>query len=379
MLQSMCQFVCKLFYIMVKKSVLIFVACLVFTPGMLFAQASSDILSPEENLWFEDRSRTIVVQPERNFPPFSYVLKSQTAKSLQGYSIDFIELIAEKIGATIEYKEPRSLDQIMEDVRTGNSSVLVTVAENDERSKYFDFTDTYISVPAVFIVRKDSSVNGSDLSPVDFTGKRVAVGSEYAVESFLKQNYPRIVLEPVSDDEVALQKVLLNDVDAAVLDIASLSHFTSRSVLSSVRIAGTTGFDYELAFAIPKDTPELTDIIQKGLLDVNDVEREALRAKWINFQDQMMQEANSKSFFARDGYTIPLTVAIIGGVVVALYAIRAKRHTFFDHIRKGITHKQEAMDKLEKLEKASEVLEAELKEIKEIEDNIAKTINNIEK
>lgn len=366
---------CKL-----KKTILFFLFSLIFIPALTLTQAQSELISPEENLWFEDRSRTIVVQPEKNFPPFSYVLKSQSASTLQGYSVDFIELIAEKLEATIEYKEPRSLDQIMEEVKSGNNaSVLVTLTETKERSEFFNFTDPYISVPAVFVVRKDSSFKGSDLSPVDFSGKRVAVGSEYAVESYLKQNYPRIVLEKVTDDEVALQKVLLNDVDAAVLDIASLSHYTSRSVLSSVRIAGTTGFDYELAFGVPKDEPELLSILQKGLLNVGKVEREDLRSKWINFQDQVIKNANTKSFFANSGYSIPITIAIIGAVIVALYAINTKRHTFFDHIKKGVTKKQEAMEKLEKLEQASDILEAELKEIKQIEENIAKTMNGLEK
>lgn len=377
MLQCLCRLILSLF--MLYRKLLFLFIFIIQIPVVVSAEGPSELLSPSENIWFEDRSRTIIVQPEKNYPPFSYTLKSQKNSFPQGYSIDFIELVAEKIGGTIEYKEARSFDQIMEEVRLGNTAVLVSITETEERLKYFNFTDPYVSVPAVFVVRKDSSFTGSNLSPVDFSGKRVAVGSEYAVEGYLKQNYPRIVLEGVTDDEVALQKVLLNDVDAAVIDIASLSHFTSRSVLSSVRIAGTTGFSYELAFAVPKDNKELLSIIQKGLLAISEPEREILRSKWINFQEQVINEASSKTFWDKEGYYIPITVAIAGVIIIVIFAIRPRRHTFFDHIKSGVSRKQEAMQKLEKLEEASQVLEAELKEIKQIENTIAETINNLEK
>ena len=74
--------------------------------------------------------------------------------------------------------------------------------------------------------------------------------------SVSKDNYQRIIIEPVSDDEVALQKLLLGEVDAAIMDLASLSYYTSRDVLSYVTIAGQTGFEYNLSFAVPSISSE---------------------------------------------------------------------------------------------------------------------------
>jgi ABC-type amino acid transport substrate-binding protein len=53
-------------------------------------------------------------------------------------------------------------------------------------------------------------------------------------------------------NEVALQKVLFGEVDAAVVDIASLAYYTKNNALSYLTTVGQTWYDVELSFAVPK-------------------------------------------------------------------------------------------------------------------------------
>lgn len=249
------------------------------TPYKSFAQ---ELLTPEETLWLQSRNNTLVVYPEKGFPPFSYQSSSGTP---QGLSIDYIELIAEKIGAKIEYLPARSRFQILEDIKNGKGDLITAIASTKEKETSLYFTDNYITISTVIVVRKDFNEK-KVLTVADLTGKKVAVGEGYALAEFLNKNYPRIILEKVTDDEVGLQQLVLGEVDVAVMDIASLSFYLSKQVLSSVKIVGSVGFDYNLGFAVPKDKEILQAILDKGLSQISKTDREILNEKWISVPNQ---------------------------------------------------------------------------------------------
>jgi ABC-type amino acid transport substrate-binding protein len=175
----------------------------------LVGNAVNSILSPEETLWLKSRNDTIVVYPEKNSPPYSYQNSSGTP---QGLSIDYIDLIAEKIGAKIQYLPARSRSQILDDVRQNKKGDVVTsLTDTKEREDILYFSDTYVTTPAVIVVRKDLD-KGKTLALSDLTGKKVAIGDQYAVEEFVRINNPRIVIESVVDDESGLQQVVLGEI-----------------------------------------------------------------------------------------------------------------------------------------------------------------------
>ena len=216
----------------IKKTILIFFLALIIFPSLAFAQ-NQDLLSPEELLWLKSRNNTIVVYPEKNFIPFSF---ENSSGNPQGLSIDFIEMIAKKLGIKIEYLPARPLNQILDNVKNEKKADVVTsVVDTKERQEFLYFTDSYIRVDVVILARKDISV-GSNLTLKDLSGKKVAIGNQYAVEEFVRTNYPRVIVEEVVDDELGLQQLVLGEVEFAIVDIASLSHFFSKQTLSSVKI-----------------------------------------------------------------------------------------------------------------------------------------------
>ena len=95
---------------------------LVIPLASVFAFGSKEILTPEERLWLQSRNNTIVVYPEKNYPPFSY---QSTSGIPQGLSIDYIELIAEKIGAQIKYLQAKPRTQIIDDLAHSKGDVIV--------------------------------------------------------------------------------------------------------------------------------------------------------------------------------------------------------------------------------------------------------------
>ncbi len=333
--------------------------------------ADSDILTPQENLWLKSRNNTIVVYPEKNFPPYSYQNSSGIP---QGLSIDYIEIIAQKIGAKLEYLPARSLSQVLEDVKSGKGDVVTSLTETKNREDFLYFSDAYVTSPAVIVVRKDRE-DARSLTINSLTGKKVAIGSKYAVEDFVRTNNPRVVIESVTDDEAGLQQVILGEVDAAIMDITSLSHYLSKQVLSSVKVAGSTGFEYKLAFAVPKDKVILQSILDKGLQQISINDRKIIADKWVTLPSEIESTNPFLSYINRNFSTILLYILLV--LIIVLLIRKNQRHFVLKHHRK-IDATSEIKEEILQLEDTSKELMAELKDVKILEEELKEKVKRIE-
>lgn len=351
---------------------LFFFSSSVFVQNKAIAK-EGDFLSAEETLWLENRNNTVIVYPEKGAPPFSY----QTASGIpQGLSIDYLELIAEKIGFKLEYLPARSKVQILEDIKNGKGDVVPNLAQTKDREEFFYFTEDYLSVSTVIVVRKDYNEK-KNLEINDLYGKKVAVGAGYAVTEFLHKNYPRIILEKVTDDEVALQQVVLGEVEAAVMDIASLSFYMSKQVLSSVKVVGNAGYEYKLAFAVPKDKQILQSILDKGLMQVSQAEREMFNEKWIVVPGESKKEgkgleATFDNLFSTYGL---ITLLVASLIIIIFFLLRAQhnRAKFF-HQAHDIS---ELKEDLEHLEQVNELLSEELENVQKQGEKIRAKLGHV--
>jgi hypothetical protein len=215
---------------------------------------------------------------------------------------------------------------------------------------------------------------------------QVAVTEGYGAMDYVKNNYQRIIIEPVSDDEVGLQKLLLGEVDAAVMDLASLSYYTSNDMLSYVRVAGQTGFEYKLSFAVPKSMPDLQVILNAGLKEITPSERAIIKDRWITFQSK--QENLNKSSFTNFSVGTPLWIGIsVGATIIILILLfiiifHNRRHHKYHVASLSRSHEKEKKvshltRQLEELENANSVLGENVEEIKNLEKAIQEKIEHI--
>jgi len=210
----------------------------------------------------------------------------------------------------------------------------------------------------------------------DLTGKKVAVGDGYALEEFLSKNYPRIILERVTDDEIGLQQLVLGEVDVAVMDIASLSFYLSKQVLSSVKIVGNVGFDYNLGFAVPKDKQILQSILDKGLNQISKTDREVLNEKWISVPKE--EDNNSFSSLIKNSITREnIYIALIFCLIIILILF-LRRGTGYTRLFKRKQNLEEIKDEIEELGEMNELLSEQLNKVKKEEDKLKDKLHNIE-
>lgn len=352
-------------YYAVKRIFIIAILAFFAVSGIALSQV--DILSKEERMWLKSRNNIIVVYPEKNTPPFVYITNPDSKPS--GLSIDYLDLISEKIGANVVYLPARSRAQILQDIQEGKGDV---IARLDQSTPTYEqnliVTESYASVPAVIVVRKDSDFK--ELTLTDLSGKRIGIVSNSAAARFIRENYPKIVLQQVTDDEISLQQLVLGEVDASVIDVASLSYFLSRQTLSSVKIAGHTGFYYQLAFGMKNDKTILQSILEKGFSQISENEKQVLSDKWIK---PVSEGLKAKPRLFKDDQTLLIVGGIVfGAVIIALSLIIVTKRRYAisnSNFFKWKTQKV-VTEKLDKLEEVSEALEKELEEVRELEKDL---------
>ena len=351
-------------------SVLGFLILFVTVANPLFAQ-NKDILSSEEVYWLGARNNTIVVYPEDNNPPYSY---KNSAGNIQGLSIDYLELIGEKLGIKIQYLTPRSRTQILSDIKSGKGDVVASLSPDVDKEQFVLFTGNYVSSTGVIVVRKDYDKR-TGLNLNDFAGKRVAVVNDSSLEGYIRKNYPRVIVEEVTDNEISLQQVVLGEVEAAALDVASLSYFLSKQVLSSVKVAGNTGFEYKPSFGISKGSIPLQSILEKGLSQISQSERELISAKWISLPQEQKKDETLIAHI-QNNISITSLYILFGIGIIAVLALIFKRRGYpIDYFR--MPRENNLNTNASSLEKSNSMITEELKAIREEEERLAKKLDSI--
>lgn len=213
--------------------------------------------------------------PEQDYGPF--VFEDEQGR-VQGLSVDLLQAIQASLSRPLVYLPARPLAQILAGARRGEVDLISSLRATPERSAYLDFTAPYAQVPAVLVLRQ--SITGARLA--DLAGQRVAVGEGFAVEGHVRRAYPRVLWQAVPDDLSALRGLLRGEYQAAVLDVASLSHAVRTHGLRGLMIGEAVGFEYALSFAYRKELQDLGRELQTALLRLPAATRQDIIDRWID-------------------------------------------------------------------------------------------------
>lgn len=101
----------------------------------------------------EDMSNTIIVGTSPDNPPFE-LYETDGGKRLTGFDIELMELVAEKLGKKIEFKE-MEFSSLIPALITGRIHVIASaLTKTPERAKRVDFTATYKTSTPVIVIEK---------------------------------------------------------------------------------------------------------------------------------------------------------------------------------------------------------------------------------
>lgn len=199
------------------------------------------------------------------------VIKDPNTGNLTGHSIDTIEYIAEKIGATIRYHET-TWGGAVADVATQRCDVMLTYFNQIERSFSIAFTDPMIYVGNSALINADAEEFKSytDILQFDKEGITIAVANGEAGHNFVKENFKHaeiIVIDVEAGDLLKfLSLVQTGRADVGIADSVSISLYQREHSETTDLFASNPFSINPTAFGVRQDDIMFLNFLNDALL-----------------------------------------------------------------------------------------------------------------
>ena len=231
-------------------------------------------LTDEEQAWLSAHPQ-LRLGVDAAWPPFEY--RDQEGR-YQGLAADYIALIQERLGVTVEPVSSTHWTQVLEHARHNDLEVLPGIMSTPERQGYLSFTRPYLDFPIVILAR-DHGPQPRTLK--DLQGLKIAVVENYAPHELLRTHHADLTLAVLPNVGAALQALATGEVDAMVGDLASCVWSLRELKLDGLHVSGETPYRYQLAMAVPRDHKVLAGLLDKALADLTPGEVGAIRERWV--------------------------------------------------------------------------------------------------
>ncbi|KAF1080771.1 MAG: hypothetical protein GQF41_2585 [Candidatus Rifleibacterium amylolyticum] len=263
--------------------ILLFVLITISLSQLTAAGGSSELttLTEEEKQWLSQNPGKLTLWFNDSYPPIEYADEDD---KFVGLGADVIALVEKKLGHNFKKIKSADWNAHLKALEAGKCAVAPTIIENPERSQYAFFTTSYARAPVVIIGAQNL---GSGLTIKDLAGKKVAVVSGFATESYMRSfqnNGINIVL--VKDVSEGLRSVAFGQVDAFIENLAVASYYISQHGISNLKVAGITDYIFEWRIAVSRKYPLLFSSIQKALDNIAPEELAAVNGKWITLKTE---------------------------------------------------------------------------------------------
>jgi len=237
----------------------------------------------EEEKRFIDAHPRIKIHMEEDYIPFSFVRGGE----LKGYSIDFAELIAKKLGVEFVYLTKQSWNEAISKLKSKEIDVIGQMINTEKRRRYTLFTDTYMKYYTGISVK----IENAHLNTLEaLEGKKLAIINGYAIEDVVKKHYPMIEIFNCDDNYSCLNEVSQGKVDAFLSTYTVMQYLISEHDLfqmTTFSINDNPLFaETKEAFGIRNDWPLFHSAMQKAINDIEVDEKQRIFKKWFGLAKQ---------------------------------------------------------------------------------------------
>lgn len=219
--------------------------------------------------------KILVVGTSGDNPPFEFF--DTQANELQGFSIELMKAIAEKMGKTVEFKDMDFAGLIPAVTGDRIDAAIASLTKTEERLKSVDFSDPYYKASGSLLVNVGSTVKTSK----DFAGKKIGVQLGTSYESTLKDLNKESQFEIVSLNKVneVVQELKNKRIDVAFFDKKAVDNFAKRD--KNLMAVPVEEFDAVYAIALKKGSPYREDM-NKAIAELEKSGKiEELASKWL--------------------------------------------------------------------------------------------------
>jgi PAS domain S-box-containing protein len=272
-----------------------------------------DTLTPAQRQWLAAHA-PIRLAPDPRFPPFEYFDEDGR---YQGLAADYVSRLEQRLGLQVQVIRLEDWDAILAAAAAREVDLLGALTATGPRSDYLAFTTPYVTTPVVIVTR--SSLAG-ELTLADLAGLKVCAISNHAIIDYTARRQPSVQIQAVPDARTGLRQVSFGANDAFLVTLAEATYWIEREEITNLRVAGETGFSYQLGLAVRSDWPELVAILNQGLAQITPEERRTMLHRWVHLgQTSVFQ---SRAFWITVVATAAGATLAVGGVLAGNRALR---------------------------------------------------------
>lgn len=258
----------------------------------LFAKDSVD-LTKEEKAFLQTHS-PLKLHNELNWAPFNYNEKGVP----KGFSIDYMNLLAKKLGVEVKYITGPSWDEFMHMLQKGEIDAMINISKDEQRAKTIAFTSIFHTAANAIYVRKgDEHLDSLE----KLKNKTIIMPKGFFAQEAIKKYYPNINQILVKDNLEALKELSLGKGDATIGKKNVIDYVISQNNISG--IVPTNYIDDNrmvslIRIGVAKKNEILRDILDKAQKSITDSELLNLKRKWFGTKD--IEPITIKNFLNSD-------------------------------------------------------------------------------
>lgn len=210
------------------------------------------------------------------YPPFEF--KTETGE-YQGFDVDLANAIGKELNIPITFKDGE-WQGLIAGMYKGDYDILITcMGKTAKRMEKVDFTDGYIDLTEMLVVRKDETgINGKNDLKDKVVGAQMATSSERVLDGIKDYIGEKKTYNYTTE---AFLDLKFKRIDALVSGIAYASVQIKKD--PSFKVVGEPLNSTEIAIALPKGSHALTAKINEALAKVKaDGTHEQIRNKWLS-------------------------------------------------------------------------------------------------
>ena len=226
---------------------------------------------------FIENHPIIKVSNEKDWAPYDYN-ENGIAK---GYSIDYLNLLAKKIGVTFIYETDTWTD-LLNKVKHKRIDIIHPISMNKSRKEYLHFSDPLLKNNLVLVTSRTTK-NIKNLN--DMENRVLGVGKNWNSTKILQKSYPKIIFKEYPTSKGKLEAVAFGEIDAAIDSYLTINYIIQQHLLNNLEISGGIKIDdysANLHIGIRKDWEIFKGIINLALKNINQNEILEIKDKWFN-------------------------------------------------------------------------------------------------
>lgn len=228
-------------------------------------------LDAEERQWIRAHPQVIVAS--KQYPLYQF--KDEHGR-WSGLNVDVLERISAMTGLNFVHEETFSTEHLLRRLESGTADMTTTLALNDERKLFLDFSHAFGGSAWVLVGRAGAPL----LQSMEQLSEKILVlPARHAMEETIRRDHPSIELRSVKTYAEARALVESGDADATIENETGAHLYPAGQLKIGRTVEGSWEADH---LAVRKGQPHLLSILNKALEAFPPAELRAIRLKWLD-------------------------------------------------------------------------------------------------